>query len=104
MTQTLSPATPARPATASTEQVTVTITYRGLAPGQAVTATLATAGHVVARAVATPAADGTATMTLAADHLTTSQPVTLTTRSPSQACQAALPAGPGQPTLTCQPR
>ena len=59
---------------------------------------------MLTRAVATPAADGTATITLTAGHLTTGQPVTLTARSPAQACQATLPAGPGQPTLTCQPR
>jgi hypothetical protein len=103
-TQTLPPAAPARPAAASTGQVTVTVTFRGLAPGQAVTAALAASGQMLTRAVATPAADGTATITLAAGHLTTGQPLTLTARSPGQACQATLLAGPGQPTLTCQPR
>lgn len=62
-----------------------------------------TPGHLLTRAATTPAADGTATITLTADHLVTDELVTLTARSPGQACHATLPAGPGPPTLTCQP-
>jgi hypothetical protein len=105
VTQTLPPVGSASPATsASAGQVTVTATFRGLAPGQAVTVTLATVGRVLTRAIATPAPDGTATITLTAAHLTAGQPVTLTTRGRGQACQATLPPGPGQPALNCHPR
>jgi hypothetical protein len=102
-TQTL-PTAPAHPAASTgTGQVTVTVTFRGLSPGQAASAALTTPGRVLTRVFATPATDGTATITLTAGHLTSGQPITLTTRTPAQACQATLPAGPGQPTLTCQP-
>ena len=101
ITQTFPPASPATGA--STGQVTVTATFRGLAPGQAVTVTLTTAGRVLTRAVATPAPDGTAVVTLTATRLTVGQPVTLTARDPHQACQATLPPSPGQPALTCHP-
>jgi hypothetical protein len=47
-----------------------------------------TPGHPLTRAATTPAADGTATITLTADHLVTDGLVTLTARSPGQACHA----------------
>jgi hypothetical protein len=101
VTQAFPPGSPA--ASAGARQVTITATFRGLAPGQAATVTLTTAGRVLARAVATPAPDGTAAITLTAGDLTAGQPVSITARAPGQACQATLPPRLEEPTLTCRP-
>ena len=101
VTQTLRPA---YPAAAQQATVTVSVTFRDLAPGQVATVILTTPGPpVLARAVATAAADGTATITLTAGHLTAGQPVTITARSPRQACQATLPRRPASPPSPATP-
>jgi len=87
-----------------TSTVQVSVTFRALAPGQVATVTVTAAGHTLARAIAAPAPDGNAAVTLTASHIATGQPVTLTARTPGQACQATLPTGTQQATLTCRPR
>ena len=104
-TQTLAPVSSDLPdVSISSGQVTVTVTFRGLAQGQAATLTLTSVGRVLSRGIATPAADGTAAIALTASHLTVGQAVTLTARDPRQSCQAALPGGSQQPSLACQSR
>jgi hypothetical protein len=82
--------------------VTMSVTFRGLAPGQVTTLTLTTpAAGVLARAAAP---DGTATLTLTAGALTTAQTVTATAAAPGQICRAVLTPTRTQPTLTCHTR
>ncbi|HTS95754.1 MAG TPA: hypothetical protein VMI33_03970 [Streptosporangiaceae bacterium] len=104
------PATPAvsvtqtSPASPGTGQVTVTVGFSGLGPGQAATVTVTSAGRVLARAVATPAADGTATVSLTATRPAAGQPVIVTARDPGQSCRATLPGGSVTPAVTCRAR
>jgi hypothetical protein len=102
VTQTLQPG-PSGSTSPAQASATVSVTFRGLAPGQVATLTLATPGAAGAlgRAAATAAPDGTATLTLTAGALTTAQPVTLTAVAPGQICQATLTPARAQPALTC---
>ena len=106
MTQTLQPARPGNPAATAQATVAVTVTFRGLAPGQVATLTLTTTGTttVLARAAATATPGGTATTSLTAGHLTAAQPVTVTAAVPGQVCRAVLTPARAQPALTCHTR
>jgi hypothetical protein len=105
VTQTLQPGQSGNASTAQAS-VTVSVTFRGLAAGQVGTLTLTTPGSTgaLARAAATAAPDGTATITLTADALTTVQAVTVTAAAPGQTCQAVLTPTRTQPALTCDAR
>ena len=83
--------------------VTATVTFRGLAPGQEASLSISTAGRTLARAVTTPASDGTAAITLTASTPSAGPPVAVAARAPGQSCQAVLVPGLGQPTLSCHP-
>ena len=92
------------PASPGTGQITVTVGFRGLRPGQAATVTVTSAGRMLARAVATPASDGTATVSLTATRPAAGQPVVVVARDPGQSCQATLPSGSVPPAVTCRAR
>jgi hypothetical protein len=82
--------------------VTVSVTFRGLAPGQPATLVLTTPGVVgsLARAAATGAPDGTAETALTA-LLPATRPLVVTATTPGQSCQATLSPATAQPALTC---
>jgi hypothetical protein len=82
--------------------ITVRAAFSGLAPGQAVTVTIATPARVLARSAATPGPAGTATTTLTVSQAAPPQPVTITARTTGQTCQARLSTTGGPPALTCR--
>jgi hypothetical protein len=105
VTQTLQPGPSGGTSTAQAP-VTMSVTFRGLAPGQPATLTLTTPGAAgaLARAAATAAPDGTATLTLTAGALTTAESVIVTAVAPGQICRAVLTPSRAQPALTCSTR
>jgi hypothetical protein len=92
--------------TASTGQaaVSVTVTFRGLVPGQVVTLIVTTSGSAtpLARVASTAAPDGTATATVALQALPAAHPVIVTARAPRQQCRAVLAPARATPTLRCR--
>ncbi len=95
---------PGTPASTGQTAVSVTVTFRGLVPGQVVTLIVTTPGSAspLARVASTAAPDGTATATVALQALPAAHPVIMTAQAPGQQCRAVLAPARARPTLSCR--
>jgi hypothetical protein len=101
VTEALQTASSAKGTTATTANIHVTVTFRGLPPAQAATVAVIASNKVLASAAVTSAPDGTATSVLALSNIPTSKSIVIDAKAPHQYCQATLATGQGHPSLVC---